>query len=262
MKGLSGINVTALALGLAFLYLPILLVVVYSFNASRLVTVWGGFSLRWYEALASNPAYLEAALNSLQIAVAAATLSTLLGTLGALMLTRLGRFPGRQTLGGLMLVPMVLPEVILGVATLMLFVSVGLERGILTVALAHATLGAAFVLVIVQARLASLDPDLEAAARDLGAGPVRAFLLVTAPSLLPALSAGWLLAFTLSLDDVVIASFVNGPGATTLPVRVYSAVRLGISPEINAISTILLVTVSALVITASLLARQTWQRRR
>ena len=262
MKGLSGINVAALALGLAFLYLPILLVVVYSFNASRLVTVWGGFSLRWYEALASNPAYLEAALNSLQIAVAAATLSTLLGTLGALMLTRLGRFPGRQTLGGLMLVPMVLPEVILGVATLMLFVSVGLERGILTVALAHATLGAAFVLVIVQARLASLDPDLEAAARDLGAGPVRAFLLVTAPSLLPALSAGWLLAFTLSLDDVVIASFVNGPGATTLPVRVYSAVRLGISPEINAISTILLVTVSALVITASLLARQTWQRRR
>ena len=262
MKGLSGINITALALGLAFLYLPILLVVVYSFNASRLVTVWGGFSLRWYEALASNSAYLEAALNSLQIAVAAATLSTLLGTLGALMLSRLGRFPGRQLLGGLMLVPMVLPEVILGVATLMLFVSIGLERGMLTVALAHTTLGAAFVLVIVQARLAGLNPDLEAAARDLGAGPVRAFLLVTVPSLAPALAAGWLLAFTLSLDDVVIASFVNGPGATTLPVRVYSAVRLGISPEINAISTILLVTVSALVIGASLLARQSWPRRR
>ena len=262
MRGLSGINITALAFGLAFLYLPILLVVIYSFNASRLVTVWGGFSLHWYETLVTNPAYLEAAFNSLQIAVVAATLATLLGTLGALMLTRLGRFPGRQTLGGLMLVPMVLPEVILGVATLMLFVSVGLERGMLTVALAHTTLGAAFVLVIVQARLAGLNPDLEAAARDLGAGPVRAFLLVTVPSLAPALAAGWLLAFTLSLDDVVIASFVNGPGATTLPVRVYSAVRLGISPEINAISTILLMTVSVLVIGASLLARQSWPRRR
>ncbi len=262
MRHLGRINVTALAFGLAFLYLPILLVVIYSFNASRLVTVWGGFSLHWYEALVTNPAYLEAALNSLQVAVLAATLATLLGTLGALMLSRLGRFPGRQTLGGLMLVPMVLPEVILGVATLMLLVSLGLERGMLTVALAHTTLGTAFVLVIVQARLVGLSPDLEAAARDLGAGPVRAFLLVTMPSLAPALAAGWLLAFTLSLDDVVIASFVNGPGATTLPVRVYSAVRLGISPEINAISTILLVTVSALVIGASLLTRQSWPRRR
>lgn len=261
MKGLSGINLTALAFGLAFLYLPILLVVIYSFNASRLVTVWGGFSLHWYEVLFANPAYLEAALNSLRVAIVAATLATLLGTVGALMLTRLGRFPGRRVLGGLMLVPMVLPEVILGFATLMLFVSVGLERGMLTVALAHTTLGTAFVLVIVQARLAGLNADLEAAARDLGAGPVSAFLLVTMPSLLPALAAGWLLAFTLSLDDVVIASFVNGPGATTLPVRVYSAVRLGISPEINAISTILLVTVSTLVIGASLLARQSWPRR-
>lgn len=257
---LSATNVTALALGLAFLYLPILLVVIFSFNASRLVTVWGGFSLHWYGVLFSNSAYLEAALNSLQIAVVAATLATLLGTLGALMLTRLGRFPGRQTLGGLLLAPMVLPEVILGVSTLMLFVAAGLDRGMLTVALAHTTLGTAFVLVVVQARLIGLDPDLEAAARDLGAGPVRAFLLVTVPSLLPALAAGWLLAFTLSLDDVVIASFVNGPGATTLPVRVYSAVRLGISPEINAISTILLVLVSSLVIAASLLAKQSWRR--
>ncbi|HLT79169.1 MAG TPA: ABC transporter permease subunit [Ferrovibrio sp.] len=255
-------NIGALALGLAFLYLPILLVVIYSFNASRLVTVWGGFSLHWYEVLFSNPAYLEAALNSLQVAVAAATLATVIGTLGALMLTRLGRFPGRQTLGGLLLAPMVLPEVILGVSTLMLFVAVGLDRGMLTVALAHATLGTAFVLVIVQARLIGLDPDLEAAARDLGAGPVRAFLLVTVPSLAPALAAGWLLAFTLSLDDVVIASFVNGPGATTLPVRVYSAVRLGISPEINAISTIMLAIVSILVIVASLLAKRSWPGRR
>jgi putrescine transport system permease protein len=206
--------------------------------------------------LFSNPAYLEAALHSLQIAVAAATLATLLGTLGALALTRLGRFPGRQLFGGLMLAPMVLPEVILGVSALMLFVALDLERGLLTVALAHATFGTAFALVIIQSKLVSLDPNLEAAARDLGAGPVSAFLLVTVPSLLPALVASWLLAFTLSLDDVVIASFVNGPGATTLPVRVYSAVRLGVSPEINAISTIMLALVSLCVIAASLLYKR------
>ncbi|MFN4165721.1 MAG: ABC transporter permease [Ferrovibrio sp.] len=256
MRRFSGINLAALAFGLAFLYLPILLVVIFSFNASKLVTVWGGFSLHWYGVLFSNPAYLEAALHSLQIAVAAATLATLLGTLGALALTRLGRFPGRQLFGGLMLAPMVLPEVILGVSALMLFVALDLERGLLTVALAHATFGTAFALVIIQSKLVSLDPNLEAAARDLGAGPVSAFLLVTVPSLLPALVASWLLAFTLSLDDVVIASFVNGPGATTLPVRVYSAVRLGVSPEINAISTIMLVLVSLCVIAASLLYKR------
>ncbi|WP_300304366.1 ABC transporter permease, partial [Ferrovibrio sp.] len=248
MRRFSGINLAALAFGLAFLYLPILLVVIFSFNASKLVTVWGGFSLHWYGVLLSNPAYLEAALHSLQIAVVAATLATLLGMLGALALTRLGRFPGRQVFGGLMLAPMVLPEVILGVSALMLFVALDLERGLLTVALAHATFGTAFALVIIQSKLVSLDPNLEAAARDLGAGPVSAFLLVTVPSLLPALVASWLLAFTLSLDDVVIASFVNGPGATTLPVRVYSAVRLGVSPEINAISTIMLALVSLCVI--------------
>jgi putrescine transport system permease protein len=256
MRRFSGINLAALAFGLAFLYLPILLVVIFSFNASKLVTVWGGFSLHWYGVLLSNPAYLEAALHSLQIAVAAATLATLLGTLGALALTRLGRFPGRQLFGGLMLAPMVLPEVILGVSALMLFVALDLERGLLTVALAHATFGTAFALVIIQSKLVSLDPNLEAAARDLGAGPVSAFLLVTVPSLLPALVASWLLAFTLSLDDVVIASFVNGPGATTLPVRVYSAVRLGVSPEINAISTIMLALVSLCVIAASLLYKR------
>ncbi|MEK9967526.1 MAG: ABC transporter permease [Ferrovibrio sp.] len=257
MKHLSAINIAALVFGLAFLYLPILLVVAFSFNASKLVTVWGGFSLHWYGVLFSSPAYLEAALNSLQIGLAAATLATVLGTLGALVLTRLGRLPGRQIFAGLMLAPMVLPEVILGVATLLLFVSLDVERGLLTVILTHATLGAAFVLVIVQAKLVGLDPDLEAAARDLGAGPVRAFLLVTVPSLLPALIASWLLAFTLSLDDVVLASFVNGPGATTLPVRVYSAVRLGVSPEINAISTLLIALVSVFVIAASLLYKRT-----
>jgi putrescine transport system permease protein len=256
MNRLSRLNIASLAFGLAFLYLPILLVVVFSFNASKLVTVWGGFSLHWYGVLFSSPAYLEAAAHSLQIGAVAATLATLLGTLGALALTRLGRFPGRQVFAGLMLAPMVLPEVILGVATLLLFVSLDIERGLVTVMLAHATFGAAFVLVIVQAKLVSLDPDLEAAARDLGAGPVQAFLLVTVPALLPALVSGWLLAFTLSLDDVVIASFVNGPGATTLPVRVYSAVRLGVSPEINAISTLLITLVSVFVIAASLLYKR------
>jgi putrescine transport system permease protein len=261
MRRFSGINLAALAFGLAFLYLPILLVVIFSFNASKLVTVWGGFSLHWYGVLFSNPAYLEAALHSLQIAVVAATLATLRGTLGALALTRLGRFPARQVFGGLMLAPMVLPEVILGVSALMLFVALDLERGLLTVALAHATFGTAFALVIIQSKLVSLDPNLEAAARDLGAGPVSAFLLVTVPSLLPALVASWLLAFTLSLDDVVIASFVNGPGATTLPVRVYSAVRLGVSPEINAISTIMLALVSLCVIAASLLYKRNLPKR-
>ena len=256
MKRLSGINLAALACGLAFLYLPILLVVVFSFNASRLVTVWGGLSLHWYRVLFANPTYLDAAWMSLRIGVIAATLATLLGLLGALALTRLGRFPGRRVFGGLMLAPMVLPDVILGVSTLLLFVALDVERGMLTVALAHATLGAAFALVIVQAKLVSLDPDLEAAARDLGAGPAKAFLLVTVPSLLPALAAAWLLSFTLSLDDVVIASFVNGPGSTTLPVRIYSAVRLGVSPEINAICTIMIALVSLFVIAASLLHKR------
>lgn len=256
MNRIGAVHITALAFGMAFLYLPILLVIVFSFNASKLVTVWGGFSLHWYGVLFENPAYLEAAWMSLQVGVIAATLATLLGTLGALALTRLAHFPGRALFGGLMLAPMVLPEVILGVSTLLLFVSLDIGRGILTVALAHATFGAAFVLVVVQSKLVSLDPNIEAAARDLGAGPVRAFLLVTVPSLAPALVAGWLLAFILSLDDVVIASFVNGPGATTLPVRVYSAVRLGISPEINAISTILIVLVSLFVIIASLLHKR------
>lgn len=257
MRKTGGIHITALGLGLAFLYLPILLVIIFSFNASRLVTVWGGWSLHWYETLFSNPSYLEAALFSLRIGALAATLATVIGTIGALALTRLGRFPGRRVFGGLMLAPMVIPEVILGVSLLLLFVALDVERGLVTVTLAHATFGAAFVLVIVQSRLVTLNPDLEAAARDLGAGPVRAFLLVTVPSLIPALAAGWLLAFTLSVDDVVIASFVNGPGATTLPIKVYSAVRLGISPEINAISTIMIAIVTLLVIGASLLSKRT-----
>jgi len=258
--GLAPIHVTTLAFGLAFLYLPILLVIVFSFNASKLVTVWGGFSLHWYAVLFSTPAYLEAAWMSLRIGTIAATLGTLLGTLGALVLTRLGRFHGRDTFGGLMLAPMVLPDVILGVSTLLLFVALDVERGVITVALAHATIGTAYALVVVQSKLVSLDPNLEAAARDLGASPVKAFLLVTVPSLLPALVAAWLLAFTLSLDDVVVASFVNGPGATTLPVRIYSAVRLGVSPEINAISTILIAVVSLFVIVASLLHKRSLLR--
>lgn len=260
MRRFSGIHLTALTVGLAFLYLPILLVVIFSFNASKLVTVWGGWSLHWYGVLFSNPAYLEAALFSLRIGALAATLATIIGTLGALALTRLGRFPGRGLFGGLMLAPMVLPEVILGVSLLLLFVALDVERGLLTVTIAHATFGAAFVLVVVQSKLVTLNPDLEAAARDLGAGPVRAFLLVTVPSIAPALIAGWLLAFTLSVDDVVISSFVNGPGATTLPIKVYSAVRLGISPEINAISTIMIAVVTILVIGASLLQKRSLRK--
>lgn len=261
MRRFGVIHLTALSLGLGFLYLPILLVVIFSFNASKLVTVWGGWSLQWYATLFSNPSYLEAALFSLRIGALAATLATVIGTTGALALTRLGRFPGRGLFGGLMLVPMVLPEVILGVSLLLLFVALDVERGLLTVTIAHATFGAAFVLVIVQSRLVTLNPDLEAAARDLGAGPAQAFLLVTVPGIAPALAAGWLLAFTLSVDDVVISSFVNGPGATTLPIKIYSAVRLGISPEINAISTIMIAVVTILVIIASLLHKRGIARR-
>lgn len=251
MNRLSRLNITALALGLAFLYLPILLVVLFSFNASKLVTVWAGASLHWYRTLLEEPAYLEAAILSLQIAAMAATLATFTGLLGALALTRL-KSRWLRPIGGLMLVPMVLPEVILGVSLLLLFVNLDIPRGILTVTLAHAALGSAFALVVIQAKLITLGSDLEAAARDLGAAPVPAFLLVTLPALAPSLVAAWLLAFTLSLDDLVIASFVNGPGATTLPIRIYSAVRLGVTPEINALSTLLILLVTILVILASL----------
>src|SRR6266851_1881508 len=239
MRKASWFNVVALAFGLAFLYLPIVILVIYSFNASRLVTVWGGWSTRWYVELIHDRAMLESAWVTLRIALLSATAATVLGTLAAIALVRLGRFRGRVLFSGMVYAPLVMPEVITGLSLLLLFVAVDVDRGFWTIALAHTTLTMCFVAVIVQARLLDFDTSLEEAAMDLGCPPLKTFLIVTLPLIAPAIVSGWMLAFTLSLDDLVIASFTTGPGATTLPIRVYSEVRLGVKPEINAICTIL-----------------------
>jgi putrescine transport system permease protein len=248
--------------GYVFLYVPIASVVVYSFNASRLVTVWAGFSTRWYGELLENEAIKSAALVSLEVALAAASGALVLGTLAGYALQRYRRFLGRRLFGMLVSAPLVMPEVITGLSLLLLFVAleqaVGWPpgRGILTIAIAHITLGTAYVAVIVEARLAAFDRSLEEAALDLGARPAKVFLVITLPLIAPALAAGWLLAFTLSFDDVVIASFTSGPSATTLPMVIFSSVRLGVSPQINALATIFLVAVALLVTVAGRLPHQ------
>jgi putrescine transport system permease protein len=251
-KGLNFFNVTSLVLGFAFLYLPIVLLVVFSFNDSRLVTVWGGFSTRWYAEIWHNQQLLDAAWVTIRVAVVSATVATVLGTLAAVALTRMGRFPGRTLFSGMIYAPLVMPEVITGLSLLLLFVAIDLDRGFWTVTLAHISFTMCFVAVVVQSRLVSFDRSLEEAAMDLGAPPLRTFLSVTLPIIFPAVAAGWMLAFTLSLDDLVIASFTTGPGATTLPMRIYSQVRLGVTPEINAVSTIFIALVTLTVITATL----------
>ncbi len=254
-KGLTFFNITSLTLGFAFLYLPILLLVIYSFNDSRLVAVWGGFSTRWYAELWRNQALLDAAWVTLRVAFASATIATVLGTLAALSLVRGGRFRGRLLFSGMVYAPLVMPEVILGLSLLLLFVTIDLDRGFWTVTLAHTTFSMCFVAVVVQSRLSGFDRSLEEAAMDLGAPPLRTFLTVTLPLIFPAVAAGWMLAFTLSLDDLVVASFTTGPGATTLPMRIYSQVRLGVTPEINAVSTIFIAFVALIVIAASLVMK-------
>lgn len=234
----------------AFLYVPIGLLVLYSFNASRLVTVWGGFSTKWYAALLQNDQLVAAAWMSLKVALMSACLATLLGTLAALALARHGRFAGRNMFTAMIYAPMVMPEVIIGLALLLLFVSLDIERGFWTVVIAHATLGMCFVSVVVYARLAGFDRSLEEAAMDLGASPLQTFSLVTLPLIAPSVAAGFLLAFTISLDDFVLASFTTGPGSTTLPMRIYSSVRLGVTPEINAISTLIIGFVGVLLLLA------------
>jgi putrescine transport system permease protein len=255
MRKASWFNVGSVALGLAFLYLPIVILVIYSFNASRLVTVWGGWSTRWYVELLNDEAMLEAAWVTLRIALLSATAATVLGTLAAVALVRFGRFRGRLLFTGMIYAPLVMPEVITGLALLLLFVAVNIDRGFWTIAIAHTTLTMCFVTVVVQSRLLTFDTSLEEAAMDLGCPPVRTFLTVTLPLIAPALAGGWMLAFTLSLDDLVIASFTTGPGATTLPIRIYSEVRLGVKPEINAICTIVIVFVAIGITAASLLAK-------
>jgi len=255
MNRLSSFSVASLALGMAFLYLPILVLVIYSFNASRLVAVWGGWSIRWYVDLWNNEALVEAARMSISIALVSAAAATLIGTLAALALSRLGYFRGRTVFYAMILAPLVMPEVITGLSLLLLFVAVDVDRGFWTVTIAHTTLTMCFVTVIVQSRLAGMDRTLEEAALDLGCTPLRTLLTVTLPLALPGVFAGFLLAFALSLDDLVVATFTTGPGATTLPIRIYSEVRLGVKPEINAVCTIMIAAVAVIVVVAARLAR-------
>jgi putrescine transport system permease protein len=255
MRRPSWFNVGALALGLAFLYLPIVILVIYSFNASRLVSVWGGWSTRWYVELINDRAMQDAVWVTLRIGVLSATVATVLGTLAAVALVRFGRFRGRLLFSAMVYAPLVMPEVITGLSLLLLFVALGVDRGFWTIVIAHTTLTACFVTVIVQARLLSFDTSLEEAAMDLGCPPLKTFLIVTLPLIAPAIVSGWMLAFTLSLDDLVLASFTTGPGATTLPIRIYSEMRLGVKPEINAVCTILIVVVGVGLVAASLLTK-------
>jgi putrescine transport system permease protein len=256
-RRISRFNVASLTLGLVFLYLPIVILVIYSFNGSRLVTVWGGWSLRWYHEFFNDSAMIEAAWMSLRIAALSATIATLLGTLAAVGLSRGEGFRGRTLFSGMLYAPLVMPEVITGLSLLLLFVALNIERGFWTVTVAHTTLTMCFVAVVVQSRLGSLDRTLEEAAMDLGCDPVRAFLMVTLPLIIPAIAAGWMLAFTLSLDDLVIASFTTGPGSATLPIRIYSEVRLGVKPEINAICTLVIGLIAIVIVVASLVSKLT-----
>lgn len=260
---LSRFNIVSLVLGFAFLYLPIVLLVIFSFNESKLVTVWGGFSTKWYVSLLSNQAIIDAAWVTIRVALISATVATVLGTLAAIALTRYTRFRGRLLFSGMVYAPLVMPEVITGLSLLLFFVAVGLDRGFVTLTLAHVTFTMCFVTVVVQSRLISFDRALEEAAMDLGATPVATFFQVTLPVILPAIISGWMLAFTLSLDDLVISNFTSGPGATTLPMKIYSQVRLGVTPEINAVCTILIAIVATGVIAASIVnKRREVQRRR
>src|SRR6476661_409813 len=240
----TAFNVASVALGLAFLYAPIVVLVVYSFNASRLVTVWAGFSTQWYGELLRNDQIKHAALISFEIAILAATGALILGTLAGFVLARYRRFIGRTLFGALVTGPLVMPEVITGLSLLLLFVAMEQAigwpagRGLLTIVLSHTTFTMAYVAVVMQSRLASLDQSLEEAAQDLGARPLKVFFVITVPIVFPAILSGWLLSFTLSLDDLVTSSFVTGPGATTLPMVIFSKVRLGLNPEINALATI------------------------
>ncbi|MBY3388025.1 ABC transporter permease [Rhizobium laguerreae] len=249
-------NVISVTLGFAFLYLPIVLLVIFSFNESKLVTVWGGFSTKWYVSLLSNQGLLDAAWVTIRVGLLSATLATILGTMAALTLVRYTRFRGRMLFSGMIYAPLVMPDVITGLSLLLLFVAIGFDRGFWTITLAHTTLTMCFVAVVVQSRLLSFDQSIEEAAQDLGAPPVRTFFEITLPIIAPAVLSGWILAFTLSLDDLVIASFTSGPGAATLPMRIYSQVRLGVTPEINAVCTILIAIVTVGVICASVVTKR------
>jgi len=261
MQRTSAFNIVTVALGLAFLYLPIGVLVIYSFNASRLVTVWGGWSFAWYRELMRDEVMQQAAWISLRVGALSASAATVLGTCAAVALTRMGRFRSRVLFSGMVYAPLVMPEVITGLSLLLLFVAFNIDRGFWTIVAAHTTLTLCFVTVIVQARLIGFDRSLEEAAMNLGCPPLKTFFTITLPLIFPAIAAGWMLAFSLSLDDLVIASFTTGPGATTLPIRIYSEVRLGVKPEINAICTIFVAVVGLVAIAASLMLKRDAVRR-
>ena len=261
MMGRARFAFTVLGFGYAFLYLPLALVMIYSFNESRLVTVWGGFSTKWWSALLANEAMLQAAWLSLRIAFVSATAAALIGLAAGYALARAPPFPGRSLFGGLVIAPMVMPEVVMGISMLLLFVGAerlfgGPERGFLTIAIAHATFSIAFVAIVVQARLADFDRSLEEAAMDLGATPWVTFLTVTLPLIAPAVGSGWLLAFTLSLDDLIMTQFVSGAQSQTLPMRVYSSVRLGVDPQINVLATVIVMVAACALIFSGWLTRR------
>jgi putrescine transport system permease protein len=260
MRRVTAFNLSAIVLGIVFLYLPIVVLVIFSFNDSRLVTVWGGWTTRWYAELAGDAALLNATFISLRVAFVSASLATVLGTLGAVALVRFGRFRGRLLFSSMIYAPLVMPEVITGLSLLLLFVALAVDRGFWTIVIAHTTMASCFVTVIVQSRLVDFDMSLEEAAMDLGAPPLRTFLSITLPLIVPAIAAAWMLAFALSLDDLVIASFTTGPGATTLPIRIYSEVRLGVKPEINAVCSLFIAVVCIAVLSASLAAKLTAAR--
>lgn len=262
MRQASWFNVTSLVLGFSFLYLPILLLVIFSFNESRLVTVWGGFSTKWYSEIWKNEGLMNAAWVTLRVGLLSATIATILGTMAALALVRHKRFTGRTLFSGMIYAPLVMPEVITGLSLLLLFVAIDFARGFWAVTLAHVTFAMCFVAVVVQSRLVTFDRSLEEAAGDLGCPPTKTFFVITLPVIAPAIIAGWMLAFTLSLDDLVIASFTTGPGATTLPMKIYSQVRLGVTPEINAVCTILVGLVTSGVLLASYFTRRQETKRR
>ena len=243
-SGLSPMLKTMLVLGFVFLYAPILSLIVYSFNASKLVTVWAGFSLKWYGELFADAGIMEAAWVSIRIAFYTATTSVVLATVASMVMTRFRAFRGKTLFGALITAPLVMPEVITGLSILLLFVAMGVDRGMMTIWIAHVTFCMAFVAVVVSSRLGELDKSIEEAAMDLGANRVKVFFLITLPIIMPALVSGWLLAFTLSIDDLVVASFASGPSSTTLPMKVFSSVRLGLSPKINALATLMILTVS------------------
>jgi putrescine transport system permease protein len=267
MKRSTTFLMTVIGFGFAFLYIPILSMIVYSFNASRLATVWGGFSTKWYVSLLSNSQVIDALVLSLKIAVVSATFATILGTMAGIVLARFTKFRGRTLFSGLVTAPLVMPEVITGISSLIFFIMMAEwigwpgQRGFTTITLAHITFSMVFVTIIVNARMLQSDRAIEEAAMDLGSRPWQVLFDITLPVISPAIISGWLLAFTISLDDVVISAFTTGPGATTLPLLIWSKVKLGVTPDINALATLMVLTVGVGVVTAGIIMTRAEKRR-